>query len=504
MNACRILVPVSVIALGVACSAPSQSDGPVGSSSSPIVYGTADTANPHTAVVALLAPDGSGYDQCSGTIIQVKAGLATVLTAAHCCNNTQPSIVVMSNDYSGSVNYISSSSPPAPAYAVIASSVKFDPSYNGSASAPIDDFCLLQFNAPAGTPSIPVAVGTDGLAVGSKVDYVGFGVTTDATNNSNTIRNIASNVTVNTAVTANTFSCTEGNGIGGPCEGDSGGPALVPPGVPQAQQTVVGTTSYGSAKCQPAGSTGVDMRVLSQTGTGGFISTYLGTGTGGDAGTTGGGDAGTSGTAPTTCTEADGTFGCCEGTTNYYCATGATTVTSKTCTGGKVCGWNKTSGYYACVAAPATADPSGMYPLACGGGTTTVPDAGTTTTDAATTSDAMTATDGGSSVQDGGSTTADGAAASDATTGVPDTGSVSTPDTGIIVVGGSDSGLVFTTPDATTTTGGGGGGGDAGDGASGSTGGCSTSGRGAGAPPWFAIGIALVALRARRRTTAAV
>ena len=104
------------------------------------------------------------------------SGIGSVLTAAHCCNQTQPSIVVLSNDYSGSVQYISSSSPQAPAYAVIAGSVQWDMNYNGNATAPIDDFCMLQFNAPANTPVIPVAMGTDSLTLGDMVEYVGFGL----------------------------------------------------------------------------------------------------------------------------------------------------------------------------------------------------------------------------------------------------------------------------------------------------------------------------------------
>lgn len=73
------------------------------------------------------------------------------------------------------------------------------------------------------------------------------------------------------------------------------------------------------------------------------------------------------GAIPTTCTQADSTYGCCgPNNTNYYCGTNTpTTVSSTACTGTKVCGWNATKGYYDCVAPPASADPSGVYPLAC-------------------------------------------------------------------------------------------------------------------------------------------
>jgi hypothetical protein len=66
---------------------------------------------------------------------------------------------------------------------------------------------------------------------------------------------------------------------------------------------------------------------------------------------------------PTTCTEADNAIGCCAGNVVYYCE--KTTLETKTCSGTDVCGWDKTEGYYYCVASPGGADPSGTYPLAC-------------------------------------------------------------------------------------------------------------------------------------------
>jgi len=78
-----------------------------------------------------------------------------------------------------------------------------------------------------------------------------------------------------------------------------------------------------------------------------------------DAGAVGGG-------TPTTCTQADNAVGCCGANgKNYYCATGSTTVTAKACSGTEVCGWSASRSYYYCVAGPATADPSGTYPIAC-------------------------------------------------------------------------------------------------------------------------------------------
>jgi hypothetical protein len=71
---------------------------------------------------------------------------------------------------------------------------------------------------------------------------------------------------------------------------------------------------------------------------------------------------------PTTCAEAGGSVGCCIGNTEYYCSSGGTTPTSKTCTGGEVCTWEASKSYYGCATGSVSADPSGTHPIACGGG----------------------------------------------------------------------------------------------------------------------------------------
>src|SRR6185312_10731958 len=123
---------------------PGTPEGPLGAAQSAIAYGTADSA--HTAVVALLGNAGGGsFDECSGTIVQVKSGQGYVLTAAHCCNNTVPSIVVMSSDYTAGEQYLFGGTPQPPAYAVTQGSVYYDTAYNGQDH----DFCMLRFAAPA-------------------------------------------------------------------------------------------------------------------------------------------------------------------------------------------------------------------------------------------------------------------------------------------------------------------------------------------------------------------
>ncbi len=86
-----------------------------------------------------------------------------------------------------------------------------------------------------------------------------------------------------------------------------------------------------------------------------------------DAGGGGGTDAGGggSGSAPTTCTQANGTYGCCIGNEVYYCSGTSTKVTAKACTSGQVCGWESSKGYYYCIPSPGGADPSGTHAMTC-------------------------------------------------------------------------------------------------------------------------------------------
>ena len=94
-------------------------------------------------------------------------------------------------------------------------------------------------------------------------------------------------------------------------------------------------------------------------------------------------DAGVGVSAPTTCAEADEGIGCCAGSTNYFCNNDGVSVGMTPCATGTVCGWSATDDDYECVPPPATSDPSGTSPLACGAGTP-LTDGGTITTDAGT------------------------------------------------------------------------------------------------------------------------
>lgn len=69
---------------------------------------------------------------------------------------------------------------------------------------------------------------------------------------------------------------------------------------------------------------------------------------------------------PTTCEEAHGKTGCCgPGNRAYYIGDDGL-VKENVCTDGKVCGFREDKGWYGCTDA-ADVDPSGAYPLLCGG-----------------------------------------------------------------------------------------------------------------------------------------
>ena len=236
-------------------------DGPVASSESAIRNGTTDST--HKAVVAVL----SDNTECSGTIVKVSGTTAYVLTAGHCCaSDVLPSIATTADDYSAMTA--------SNTFNIVQSSIKQDPNYNSNAHT--HDFCMFQFTSqsPSSLQVIPVVTGSDGLQAGSTVTFVGYGVTgyNGTTPIENSKRRQKSGPL--TAPDANFLYYNEASTgadavNGGPCEGDSGGPALVTIG---GSLVVVGVTSAGDPTCSQYGESG---RVQSVNGTSGFITAYL-------------------------------------------------------------------------------------------------------------------------------------------------------------------------------------------------------------------------------------
>jgi hypothetical protein len=269
-----LVVPCAVGALSLlSCSSSPPDPGPIARTESPIAYGTADTVNPHTAVVAVLAPvTPTEFQQCTGSVLQVTGGIGYVLTAAHCCSTYVPTLVVASSDYGVGEQYLSGGTPVPPVYPVVAGSVQYDSLYKGSDH----DFCMLRFSGATSnmpTLALPPASG-DGLQLGAGIEHIGYGVT-EASNTNSTRR--TGTDTVNLSLTSLILEFSQGGStdIPGTCEGDSGGPSLLPAGVPQSQQVIVGVQSYGNSTTCSAETLGVASRVISEIGPQGFITRYL-------------------------------------------------------------------------------------------------------------------------------------------------------------------------------------------------------------------------------------
>jgi len=269
-------IPIGVAFLGVCfvagCSGNGVGEGRVGVSRSPIAYGTLDTR--HTAVVALLSPVGTTeLQECSGSIVAVTGGQGYVLTAAHCCNTHPPTIVVASNDYTVGEAYLSGGVPTPPVYGVVPGSVYYDASYD---SAGGHDFCMLKLAAAgAGLATLALPTSTsDGLQLDSQVEHVGFGITDATTMNTQRRSGIDA---VDQGLTSLLLQFSQGgaNHVPGTCEGDSGGPALLPAGAAQSQQVITGIQSYGNVSSCAQETLGVASRVSSAIGTGQFITSYL-------------------------------------------------------------------------------------------------------------------------------------------------------------------------------------------------------------------------------------
>lgn len=332
----RALSALSVPALLLATScAPVEGEFEIleGSGDKPankIYNGSAPDSAEHDAVVALhqLAKGGrSVYVQpfCSGTLIREDV----VLTAAHCLTGMSASKVAVfvgdeASTSSSDPNYIWD-------HLYEASSVTYHSSY--SSQSLVNDIGIIVLSSDAATPEgvtpVPELPASEGftqadVTAGTNLNFAGFGVT--ETGSSGTKLQVdlplgGLGCTVSGCPTsgdsATQISYSQPGSAGGPCSGDSGGPAFVS----RTSGTYVGgLTSYGDAACTTYGvSTRVDAYetwIADQLGesnpdTGGGS----GSGTGGDPGTCGDGECGTG----ESCDGRYGTDACsadCDGKTN--------------------------------------------------------------------------------------------------------------------------------------------------------------------------------------------
>ncbi|MBI4703647.1 MAG: trypsin-like serine protease [Deltaproteobacteria bacterium] len=232
MRAANLAVSALLAAVALAACAdrdPGQEPEPLGQCGSWIINGDLDTT--HQAVVLVAGKDSA----CTGTIIDREGSKAWVLTAAHCATLDTPEFVVQGNDYNSwnALQY------PVKDY-------QAHPNYDSKAST--YDFAMLTITgASDATPVIPAQQKPDGLAPGSKLRHVGYGLTSFP-NGETTERHTI----VNTLDTVSTLTITYEQPYGGPCSGDSGGPGLTTSG----QERVAGVISSGDQECAEMGISG--------------------------------------------------------------------------------------------------------------------------------------------------------------------------------------------------------------------------------------------------------
>jgi MYXO-CTERM domain-containing protein len=372
----------------------------------PIQGGTLDTGD--SAVVAILINTSQGMSICSGSLIAPNL----VLTAHHCVADSFTTSCTSNgfgSPYAASSFRVTTSA--TAAATIFNSNNPSWPAADGatwwgvsSVTVPGNNICgqdmaMLRLSAPITgvCPLIP-RVDTQ-IADGDGYTAIGFGVTSPNGQTAGT-RYKVGGLTVecvtdcNDPTQSSTLEWLGGTSSPkGTCEGDSGGPAI------DASGRVIGTVSRGpQGSCNQTvyesvyGEAAWIKQVATQAATAGGY-TAAGWVTGGSTadpanGYCGGSSSSSSsssstssstssssssssggGGAPTDCSQADGNIGCCTSTGVLYYCTQTNTLKQQTCTNGTVCGWNAQQGYYDCVAPPGGADPSSMYPLLCGGST---------------------------------------------------------------------------------------------------------------------------------------
>ncbi|MBW1870535.1 MAG: trypsin-like serine protease [Deltaproteobacteria bacterium] len=215
-----------------------------------IINGEPDNRLSHMAVVAVF----NGWGLCSGTLISKRV----VMTAGHCVENVNPAnfLVLFGSDTGAAFSR---------RVAEASLHTNYDP---GGGQTPAFDIALLLLSSspPPGISPIPHLPNTMALTdadLGSPLDFVGFGQDENGTTGFKlSVVNDLDFICLDAGGCAFGFHPAQRYTIcydqspGGPCSGDSGGPAII---VRNSKEYVAGITSYGSEGCLVYGcSTKVD------------------------------------------------------------------------------------------------------------------------------------------------------------------------------------------------------------------------------------------------------
>jgi hypothetical protein len=192
-----------------------------------IVGGEIDPDDP--GVMALLGPDESLV--CSGTLIAADP-TPVLLTAAHCFDHLI-ALVAAGADYHAKARLT---------FAI--GDFLIDPRFDRATGTYDFGLVLLEGAVDPSWVMPVVSAADDDIGPGTAVRFVGYGSTQDESPNTSK-NDVGGKVT---SVNATSFDYAQTDG--GPCAGDSGGPALVER---DGREVVAGVTSYGEGGCRERG-----------------------------------------------------------------------------------------------------------------------------------------------------------------------------------------------------------------------------------------------------------
>ncbi len=276
-----IVLGLTFVLAAAGCSDGFTTDSSLTKHEWPIINGTPVHMNaPYGAVVSIHDNSRQGisiYPFCSGTLIADDV----ILTAGHCMERTKPSAVAIYFGDSAPAEYTAGTLTYDDFH--MASDVQVHPQYNSRQIT--NDIALIRLSAPVTgitpVPALPMSEGftsadgavldNDGnvLTPGIDLDFAGFGM--DENDEYGVKLHLVGSL--HHLQGDHQIYYNQPLSDGGPCSGDSGGPAFINRG---GTTYVAGITSYGDANCAIYGvSTRTDFFET-------FINDFTGTGGGTD------------------------------------------------------------------------------------------------------------------------------------------------------------------------------------------------------------------------------